>query len=135
MFQIKINDFMSITSGLYIKGTSKTPEVDFTNGVIQISGRSIPEDAVSFYQPLIRWVNAYVENPEKFTKVNFKIEYINSGSNRFIYAIFKLLDDCFIRGNDVTVTWYYEEDDDTIKGLGKDFQSLLKVPIKLVEIV
>ena len=126
---------MSTTTGLYIKGTSKTPEVDFTNGVIQLSGRSIPEDAVSFYQPLIRWVNAYVENPEKFTKVNFRIEYINSGSNRFIYAIFKLLDDCFIRGHEVTVTWYYEEDDDTIKGLGKDFQSLLKVPIKLVEVV
>lgn len=126
---------MSTTTGLYIKGTSKTPEVDFTSGVIQLSGRSIPEDAVSFYQPLIRWVNAYVENPEKFTKVNFRIEYINSGSNRFIYAIFKLLDDCFVRGNEVAVTWYYEEDDDTIKGLGKDFQSLLKVPIKLVEVV
>ena len=126
---------MSTMNGLYIKGTSKTPEVDFTSGVIQLSGRSIPEDAVSFYQPLIRWVNAYVEQPEKFTKVNFRIEYINSGSNRFIYAIFKLLDDCFIRGNDIAVTWYYEEDDDTIKGLGKDFQSLLKVPIKLIEVV
>lgn len=126
---------MSTTTGLYIKGTSKTPEVDFTSGVIQLSGRSIPEDAVSFYQPLIRWVSVYVENPEKFTKVNFRIEYINSGSNRFIYAIFKLLDDCFMRGNEVAVTWYYEEDDDTIKGLGKDFQSLLKVPIKLVEVV
>lgn len=126
---------MSTMNGLYIKGTSKTPEVDFTSGVIQLSGRSIPEDAVSFYQPLIRWVNSYVEHPEKFTKVNFRIEYINSGSNRFIYAIFKLLDDCFIRGNDIAVTWYYEEDDDTIKGLGKDFQSLLKVPIKLVEVV
>ncbi len=126
---------MSTMNGLYIKGTSKTPEVDFTSGVIQLSGRSIPEDAVSFYQPLIRWVSAYIENPEKFTKVNFRIEYINSGSNRFIYAIFKLLDDSFIRGNDIAVTWYYEEDDDTIKGLGKDFQSLLKVPIKLVEVV
>ena len=126
---------MSSITGLYIKGTSKTPEVDFSSGVIQISGRSIPEDAVAFYQPLIRWVSAYVENPEKFTKVNFRIEYINSGSNRFIYAILKLLDDSFIKGHDVTVTWYYEEDDDTIKGLGKDFQSLLKVPIKLVEVV
>jgi hypothetical protein len=126
---------MSSMNGLYIKGTSKTPEVDFSTGVIQLSGRSIPEDAVAFYQPLIRWVNAYVEKPEKFTKVNFRIEYINSGSNRFIYTIFKLLDDCFIRGNEVTITWYYEEDDDTIRGLGKDFQSLLKVPIKLVEVV
>ncbi len=126
---------MPSSTGLYIKGTSKTPEVDFASGVIQLSGRSIPEDAVAFYQPLIRWVASYVEKPEKFTKVNFKIEYINSGSNRFIYAIFKLLDECSSKGYDISITWYYEEDDDTIRGLGKDFQSLLKVPIKLVEIV
>jgi len=126
---------MSSNTGLYIKGTSKTPEVDFSSGVIQLSGRSIPEDAVAFYQPVIRWVAAYAENPEKFTKVNFRIEYINSGSNRFIYAIFKLLDECFLKGYDISITWYYEEDDDTIKGLGKDFQSLLKVPIKLVEVI
>jgi len=122
-------------TGLYIKGTSKTPEVDFSSGVIQLSGRSIPEDAVAFYQPLLRWVHSYIEEPEALTKVNFKIEYINSGSNRFIFAIFKLLDECFSKGHEVSITWYYEEDDDTIKGLGKDFQSLLKVPIKLVEIV
>ena len=134
MFKTK-NDFMSSITGLYIKGTSKTPEVDFTPGVIQLSGRSIPEDAVAFYQPLIRWVGSYIENPEKFTKVNFRIEYINSGSNRFIFAIFKLLDECFQKGHEISITWYYEEDDDTIKGLGKDFQSLLKVPIKLVEVV
>jgi hypothetical protein len=126
---------MSSITGLYIKGTSKTPEVDFSSGVVQLSGRSIPEDAVAFYQPLLRWVHSYIENPEQFTKVNFKIEYINSGSNRFIFAIFKLFDDCFSKGHEVSITWYYEEDDDTIKGLGKDFQSLLKVPIKLVEIV
>ncbi|MHC1704845.1 MAG: DUF1987 domain-containing protein [Tenuifilaceae bacterium] len=126
---------MSSITGLYIKGTSKTPEVDFSPGVVQLSGRSIPEDAVAFYQPLLRWVHSYVEHPEQFTKVNFKIEYINSGSNRFIFAIFKLFDDCFSSGHEVSITWYYEEDDDTIKGLGKDFQSLLKVPIKLVEIV
>lgn len=134
MFHLK-NDFMSSLTGLYIKGTTKTPEVDFSSGVIQLSGRSIPEDAVSFYQPLIRWVSNYIENPEKFTKVNFRIEYINSGSNRFIFAIFKLLDECYIKGHDISITWYYEEDDDTIRGLGKDFQSLLKVPIKLVESV
>jgi len=126
---------MPSINGLYIKGTSKTPDVDFSSGVIQLSGRSIPEDAVAFYQPLIRWVEAYIQNPEKLTKVNFRIEYINSGSNRFIYSILKLFDECHRKGHNVAITWYYEEDDDTIRSLGKDFQSLLKVPIQLVEVV
>ncbi|HOP04385.1 MAG TPA: DUF1987 domain-containing protein [Tenuifilaceae bacterium] len=125
---------MTMLNRLYIKGTSKTPEVDFTPGVIEISGRSIPEDSVAFYQPLVRWIENYVENPEKFTKVNFRIEYINSGSNRFIYSILKILDDFYKKGNNISITWYFEEDDDTIKGLGNDLKTFLKVPVTLMEI-
>lgn len=117
---------------LYIKGTSKTPEIDFSSGLIQISGRSIPEDSVAFYSPIVKWIENYLKSPEKFTKVSFRIEYINSGSNRFVYNIFKLIDDSFKQGNKISVNWYYEEDDDTIKILGEDFQGLLEVPINLV---
>lgn len=124
---------MANLNRLYIKGTSKTPEVDFSPGVIEISGRSIPEDSVAFYQPLVRWIETYVVNPEKFTKVNFRIEYINSGSNRFVYAILKMLDECYKQGHNISITWYYEEDDDTIKGLGNDLKTFLKVPVTLME--
>ncbi len=117
---------------LYIKGTSKTPEIDFSSGLIQISGRSIPEDSVAFYNPIMKWIENYLKSPEKFTKVSFRIEYINSGSNRFVYNIFKMIDDSFKQGNKISVNWYYEEDDDTIKILGEDFQGLLEVPINLV---
>lgn len=119
---------------LYIKGTSKTPEIDFAPGHMQVSGRSIPEDALAFYQPVIQWLQNYLVNPERQTMVSFRIEYINSGSNRFVFTILKLFDECFKKGSDITVNWYYEEDDDTIKGLGKDLQSLMEIPINLVEI-
>ncbi|MFP4556694.1 MAG: DUF1987 domain-containing protein [Bacteroidales bacterium] len=123
---------MKTSNGLFIKGTSKTPEVDFKRGNIQLSGRSIPEDAVAFYEPLLKWIEEYIKNPEKQTKVIFKIEYINSGSNRFVYNILKLFENCYKQGNKVTIEWYYEEDDDTIKILGEDFRTLMEVPINLV---
>ncbi len=123
---------MNQLKALFIKGTSKTPEVDFSPGVIQLSGRSIPEDAVAFFEPIMKWIENYMKNPEKFTKVSFKIEYINSGSNRFVYNMLKMVDESFKQGNSITVNWYYEEDDDTIKNLGEDFQALLEVPINLV---
>jgi hypothetical protein len=123
---------MERLKGLYIKGTTKTPEIDFSPGMIQISGRSIPEDAISFFQPVMKWIENYVANPEKFTKVNMKIEYINSGSNRFIYNILKLIEDSHQKGNNFSISWYYEEDDDTIKNLGEDFTALLTVPFNLV---
>ena len=74
---------------LFIKGTSKTPEIDFTPGKINISGRSIPEDAIAFFQPVVKWIEEYLANPVNLTKANFKIEYINSGSNRFVFTILK----------------------------------------------
>lgn len=119
-------------NGLFIKGTSKTPEIEFKPGVINISGRSIPEDAVTFFRPVVKWIENYVANPEKETKVNFRIEYINSGSNRFVFNILKLLNDAHKDGNAMVISWLYEEDDDTIKNLGQDFKALLEVPINLV---
>jgi hypothetical protein len=123
---------MAQNKELFIKGTSNTPEVDFSPGKINLSGRSIPEDSVSFFQPILKWIEAYVANPKEITKVNFKIEYINSGSNRFIFNILKLLNDCYKQGNKVIISWYFEEDDETIKCLGQDLKSLLEVPINLV---
>jgi hypothetical protein len=121
-------------NNLFIKGTSKTPEIEFTPGNIKISGRSIPEDSLSFYQPVIKWIEEYITLPEQSTKVSISIEYINSGSNRFLYNIIKLIEDCYSKGNDVSISWYYEEDDDTIKNLGQDFKALFKVPINLIVI-
>ncbi|NHB67786.1 DUF1987 domain-containing protein [Perlabentimonas gracilis] len=121
-------------NSLFIKGTSKTPEIEFTPGNIKISGRSIPEDSLSFYQPVVKWIEEYITLPELSTKVSISIEYINSGSNRFLYNIIKLIEDCYSKGNDVSISWYYEEDDDTIKNLGQDFKALFKVPINLIVI-
>ncbi len=123
---------MDYSQGLFIKGTSKTPDIEFTPGVIKLSGRSIPEDAVAFYEPLIRWIENYLEKPQPITKVLFKIEYINSGSNRYIYNMLKLFNDSFKIGLNIRIEWHYEEDDDTIKNLGLDFQALLDTPINLV---
>jgi hypothetical protein len=125
---------MPSLSKLYLKGTSKTPEISLSPGIISISGRSIPEDSVAFYQPVINWIDHYTKQPEHITKVNFRIEYINSGSNRFVYAILKLLDTCHRQGQKVVVNWYYEDDDEIIRGLGTDLSSFFKMPIKLVEL-
>lgn len=119
---------------LFIKGTSKSPEIDFKSGLLLVSGRSIPEDSIAFYEPVIAWIENYIKRPEALTRVNFRIEYINSGSNRFIYTILKLLDGQFANGSNIVVNWYYEEDDDTLYNLGRDLQGLIKLPFKLIAI-
>jgi Domain of unknown function (DUF1987). len=126
---------MASANDLILKETSKTPGISLTRGLLKISGRSIPEDALAFYQPIISWIEEYIKAPELLTRVDFRFEYINSGSNRFVFTILKLMEDCHKGGHTVVINWFFEEDDDTIKNLGKDFGSLLTVPFKMVEIV
>ena len=50
---------------IIIEGTPKTPTVKFdsTEGVFEIKGRSIPENSVEFYKPLVDWLDSYKETP------------------------------------------------------------------------
>ena len=45
---------------IIIEGTPKTPTVKFdsTEGVFEIKGRSIPENSVEFYKPLVDWLDS-----------------------------------------------------------------------------
>lgn len=124
----------SQNTSLHIKGTSKSPAIDFKPGMLSIEGRSIPENAVAFYEPLLAWIEQYLQAPEALTKVNLKIEYLNSSSNRFIYNILKMLDDAYQKGTNIVVNWYYEEDDDTMRNTGNDFQALISLPYRLIPV-
>ncbi len=44
-----------------IQGTEDTPKIilDAGNEILEISGRSLPEDVSSFYEPVLNWLNEY----------------------------------------------------------------------------
>ncbi len=46
---------------IIIEGTPKTPTIKFDakEGVFEIKGRSIPENSVEFYKPLVDWLENY----------------------------------------------------------------------------
>ena len=56
---------------IIVEGTPKTPAVKFDAeaGILEIKGRSIPENAIEFYRPLVDWLEAYAKNPFKRTQV------------------------------------------------------------------
>ena len=45
------------------EGSAKTPVVEFSsNGELLLKGRSIPENSIEFYKPLIEWLESYSES-------------------------------------------------------------------------
>ncbi len=119
-----------------IEGTPKTPTVSFnpTAGMIEIKGRSIPENSIEFYKPLIDWLEQYLSGPAKLTEVNIQLEYFNTSSSKCILDVFKKLEAIYKSGNEVVINWFYEEDDEDMLEAGEDYQSIIKVPFKMREI-
>jgi hypothetical protein len=121
---------------LVIDKTVKTPFVHFNpdTGILKISGRSIPENPEDFYDKLFDWVKDYFNHPQKETIIEIQLEYINSGSSKFILEFFQLMQEFYLQDKECRINWYYEEDDEAVFELGKHYQTLINVPFKLIEI-
>ncbi len=120
-----------------IKGTPKTPTIDLNadSGVVEIKGRSIPENAVDFYRPVVEWLDSYSKNPLEETIVNIQLEYFNTSSSKCILDVFKKLENIYKKNGykGVNIRWYYEEDDEDMLEAGEDYRSILKIPFEMLE--
>jgi hypothetical protein len=121
---------------IIIEGTPKTPSVNFdsASGILQLKGRSIPENSIEFYKPLVEWLDEYAAKPQSKTAVNIQLEYFNTSSSKCLLDLFKKLEGMHKNGNDITIKWYYEEDDEDMLEAGEDYQSIINIPFKMIEV-
>ncbi len=120
---------------LHIEGTRKTPEVHLDpDGAIKIEGRSIPEDASLFFNEILEWINHYVAFPKEKTIVDINLEYLNSGTSKYVLQILKKLKELTMNDHQVIINWYYEEGDDDILERGEYYASILDLMINFYEI-
>ncbi len=121
---------------LLIEKTYSTPLVHLNsqNGIMKIEGRSIPENPSLFYDSIIAWLSDYFLNSKVKIKLDIKLDYINSGSTKSILSILKVIKQHYDKGIECQVNWHYEEDDESIRDLGKHYKSVVKLPINLVEV-
>ena len=122
---------------LIIEKTSNTPTVIFNpeTGKLKIEGRSIPENPGEFFETLIDWLKIYYDTPASFTQMDLNLEYVNSGSSKYLLGIFRLIKKKYDEGNKSIINWYYEEDDEAILSLGEHYRSSVKMPFNLIEYI
>lgn len=121
---------------LVVEETINTPLVNFNKdkGVLLLEGKAIPENPGEFFNPLFAWVEEYFGGtPLKHSLLKIKLEYINSGSSKFILEFFRLIKKYYERGNDLKVKWYYEEDDEALRDLGQHYANTVKIPFELID--
>ena len=115
--------------------TETTPEVVFDKkaGIFKITGRSFPEDSLSFYKPLLNWLMEYSEDANDPTTLEIHLEYFNSGSLKQVFKLLYVIEDIMELGKDAKVVWHYKKNDELMLQKGQEFQKFLEVPVDLVE--
>ena len=123
-------------NNIKMEGTAKTPDLSFdaNTGVFDIKGRSIPENSVEFYKPILEWIDEYTKQTRPKTIVNIHLEYFNTSSSKCILDLLKKFEIIAKNGNDIVIRWHYEEDDEDMLEAGQDYQSIIKVPFEMVEV-
>lgn len=121
---------------LLLEGSAKTPSIDFdgTTGVLELRGRSIPENSIEFFKPLNDWLDNYGASPKEETSINVKLEYFNTSSSKCILDLFKRLEKINGKSTQVTVNWYFERDDEDMEEAGEDYQAIVGLPFNIIEV-
>lgn len=119
---------------IHIEGTTKTPTIEFDNasGTLVIKGRSIPENSIDFYKPLVDWIDVYSSDPKDVTTLNVQLEYFNTSSSKCILDVFKKLEKIKESGRDVRVNWHYEQDDEDMLEAGEDYDAIINIDFEMV---
>jgi hypothetical protein len=120
----------------HLPATDKTPTVRFipAEGLLEIAGCSIHENADRFFRPLLERVAAYAREPMPETLVRITLSYFNSSSAKYMLDLLKLLDDVHAGGlGKVAVEWYFAQGDLDMQEAGQDYRGLLDMPVRLVE--
>ncbi len=117
-----------------IEGTQDIPEVilDESSGRIEFSGRSLPEDVEEVYDPILEWIDKYIEKPKPQTHLIFRFDYFNTASSKKILDIIDKMKIVIANGNDLKIDWYYVDNDEDMLDAGESFSDFVEVPFNFI---
>jgi len=120
---------------IIISATEDTPGIrlDAANDIFELSGRSLPEDVVKFYKPILDWLDEYAQSPNANTVFNFKLSYFNTASSKIILDILMKLEGMHDAGKNISIKWHYPSDDEDMMEAGEEYADIVSIPIEMVE--
>jgi hypothetical protein len=118
---------------IHIQPTNTTPEVILDpRGIIKIKGRAIDERRTKSPEQITDWIDSYVLNPASMTEVIVALEFLNSFNTLIITSLLRKIVQVRQHGKNITVKWYYEEDDVDLFERGEYISSTIDVPFEFI---
>lgn len=114
----------------YIAPGVSTPEIGFkaNQGILFFHGKSYPTNPEDFYQPVFTWLKSFLKNRKLDNKLQiiFRLEYYNTSTSKQFAKLFRLLEENQMHDN-VSVCWYYQENDTDMLEAGQRFSQYTRL--------
>ena len=96
---------------IFIEEKENSPKVilDNVQNLIELDGKSYPENTFEFYEPILEWLKEYFIE-DKQTIVNIKLTYFNSATTQILFDILDVIADS--ENKNVQINWYYDSTDE-----------------------
>lgn len=119
---------------LIIESSEETPEIilDKRSNTFSFKGKSLPENPIAFYHPVIQWFENYSSDPNPETNVNFMMMYFNTSSSKIILNIMKQLEVIKKSGHKVAINWIFKEDDEEMLEAGEIYSERINLPFNII---
>lgn len=133
---------------LKIELTECTFGIDFNaeKNIMKFSGESRPENCPEFFSPILSWIEDYnkflyfiigeSKVKEITVTVDFKLDYFNSTSAKYILDIFLFLNKIQQHNPTVSITvnWFYKSIDEDMLECGEEFKKMSGLALNLVSL-
>lgn len=119
---------------LHLPATRNTPSIRYLpeQPAFQVIGSSIPENAGSFYAPVVEWLQQHITELPDGCTFSFSLPYFNSSSLKALYMLLLEIKKGIDGGKAFSIHWHVEVEDDFMTEAGETYQEMLGMDIKLV---
>lgn len=117
---------------LTISATNYSPGINFDKevGKFLMFGKSFPEEAKIFFDPVLYWLEEYINQPNNETIFEIRLDYYNSATSTILLEILYTLKKIVQADKKVKVVWYYLEIDDDMLDAGKEYEEMVNIPFE-----
>jgi len=118
-----------------LKPTKNSPYInfDFNKGILEIKGRSCPDNALALYNPIREMIKDYRSIDRKL-KIYFSLEFFNTSSTKCIHNLLKEANNLRKLKFHIEMVWYVEEDDEDMVEIVEDIMEMFPLEYRILEL-
>ena len=95
--------------------TSLTVDFNAETGICLLSGESFVENSREVYQPVLNWIEDYLDSDKiDLTFIN-KIKYFNSAFVKIIFEMLMIFKEFEKKGKIIKIEWHYNKSDSELE--------------------